>query len=468
MTLVNNLVLLLQRFRDDIPFFAEQAFGSTLNPKQVEFVQAYQNNTQITFRGGIGFGKTFSMAVLIFWGLVCHNDVQVTIFGPSEDQIKAGIWKEVSNLYAKLPPYLKEEFELTATRVYRRAQPTAAFCEWRLANKENVETARGIHQINNFVFVDEATGVPDQVFAELQNIFTDPNPKLCIISNPSRTSGFFFDTWAHPDISSVWTKVHGKLTDNPGITEERLKTITASFGGVGSNEYRVKVLGEFPLEDEDGVIPRDIVVEAINRKVTPTPGFPVVWGFDPSGTGKDRSVLVKRRDNLMMGDPILYGNMDPEQLAAKIREEYDRTPKADCPAEICIDALGVGHGIAGLLRVMGLPVKDVVVSNKARNPDRYYSLRDELWFKAKEWFQTGNVSIPNNPVLIAELCLPKYEFVGAKHKVQSKKEIRKEGRKSPDIADAFCLTFASDAKNQHFGKYAWNKPIAMNRSWNLI
>ncbi|MGN7124360.1 hypothetical protein [Methylorubrum thiocyanatum] len=468
MASTDDLGLLLAKYHADIPFFALSAFGTTLNPKQIEFVRAFQNNSQISFRGGIGFGKTFSMAVLIIWALICHNDVQVTIFGPSEDQIKAGIWKEVGNLYGKLPPFLKEVLEYKATSLSRVDQPTGAFAETRLANKDNIETARGIHQINNFVFVDEATGVPDAVFAELQNIFTDPNPKLCIISNPSKTSGFFFDSWEHPEVSAVWTKVHGKLTDNPGITPERLASITASFGGVGSNEYRVKVLGEFPLEDEDGVIPRESVVEAINRDVTPVPGYPVIWGFDPSGTGKDRSVLVKRRDNTMLGEPVVYGNMEPEQLAARIRDEFDRTPKADRPAEICVDALGVGHGIAGLLRVMGLPVKDIIVSNKARDPDRFVSLRDELWFKAKDWFATGNVSIPNNPVLVTELCLPSYEFVGSKYKVQSKKDIRKQGRKSPDLADALCLTFASDARHTQFGKYAWNKPINLNRGWSII
>lgn len=468
MASIDQFQRLLEVFREDIPFFAEQAFGAKLNAKQVEFVNTYRDNTQITFRGGIGFGKTFSMAVLIYWALICHKDVQVTIFGPSEDQIKAGIWKEVGNLYGKLPPYLKEELEYTATKLYRKTEPTGAFAETRLANKDNIETARGIHQRNNFVFVDEATGVPDAVFAELQNIFTDPNPKLCIISNPSRTSGFFFDTWEHPDISAVWAKVHGKLTDNPDVAPERLKTITASFGGEGSNQYRIKVLGEFPLEDEDGVIPRDSVVDAIGREVIPTPGFPVIWGFDPSGTGKDRSVLVKRRDNLMIGEPIVYGNMDPEQLAARIREEFDNTPRADRPAEICVDVIGVGHGIAGLLRTMGLTVKPVTVNNKSRDPDRYVSLRDELWFKARDWFATGNVSIPNNPTLISELCLPAYEFVGAKYKVQSKKDIRKQGRKSPDLADALCLTFASNARDVHFGKYAWNKPITQDRSWSLI
>lgn len=290
----DDLVLLLEQFHKDIPFFAKQAFGLELSAKQTEFVTKYQNSQQITFRGGIGFGKTCSMAVLIIWALITHNDVQVTVFGPSEDQIKDGVWKEVGNLYARMPPFLRDQLDYTATRLYRKDSPTGAFAGTRLANKDNTATARGIHQVNNFVFVDEASGVPDEVFYELLNILPDTNPKLCIISNPSRTSGYFFDTWEDEHISRSWVKVHGQMADRFGMSSERAAELASAYGGVGSNEYRIKVLGEFPLEDADGVISRESVVEAVGRDVTPTPGFPVIWGFDPSGQGKDRSVLVKR------------------------------------------------------------------------------------------------------------------------------------------------------------------------------
>lgn len=464
----DDLVLLLEQFHKDIPFFAKQAFGLDLAPKQIEFVTKYQSSRQITFRGGVGFGKTCSMAILVIWALLTHNKVQVTIFGPSEDQIKSGVWKEIGNLHASMPSFLRDELEYTATKLYRKDQPTGAFAETRLANKDNTATARGIHQRNNFVFVDEASGVSDEVMLELLNILPDTNPKLCLVSNPSKTSGYFYDTWEDETVSKKWVKVHGQMADRFDLTPETAAELASNYGGVGSNEYRIKVLGEFPLEDVDGVIPRESVVDAVGREVLPTPGFPVVWGFDPSGTGKDRSVLIKRRDNLMMGEPIQYGNMDPEQLAARVREEFDRTPAKDRPVEICVDALGVGHGIAGLLRIMGLPVKDVIVSNRARDPDRYVSLRDELWFQARDWFATGNVSIPNNADLIRELTLPTFDFVGNKHKVESKKELRKRAKKSPDIADALCLTFASNARHTQFGKYAWQKPIAINRGWSII
>lgn len=463
-----DLVLLLEQFHKDIPFFAKQAFGLELSAKQTEFVTKYQNSQQITFRGGIGFGKTCSMAVLIIWALITHNDVQVTVFGPSEDQIKDGVWKEVGNLYARMPPFLRDQLDYTATWLYRKDSPTGAFAGTRLANKDNTATARGIHQVNNFVFVDEASGVPDEVFYELLNILPDTNPKLCIISNPSRTSGYFFDTWEDEHISRSWVKVHGQMADRFGMSAERAAELASAYGGVGSNEYRIKVLGEFPLEDADGVISRESVVEAVGREVVPTPGLPVIWGFDPSGQGKDRSVLVKRHDNLMLGAPIVYGTMLPEQLAARVREEYDRTPKHLRPAEICVDGIGVGHGIAGLMRTMDLPVKEVTVSNKPRDPVRFVLLRDELWFKARDWFATGNVSIPNHADLIRELTLPSYEFVGEKHKVESKRDLRKRAKKSPDIADALCLTFASDAASAQFGKYAWNRPIAINRGWSII
>ncbi len=71
---------------------------------------------------------------------------------------------------------------MSATKLYRKDTPSAAFAEFRLANKDNIETARGIHMHNNFVLVDEATGVPDEIFQVLGNIFPDPNPKLCLIS----------------------------------------------------------------------------------------------------------------------------------------------------------------------------------------------------------------------------------------------------------------------------------------------
>jgi hypothetical protein len=78
-------------------------------------------------------------------------------------------------------------------------------------------------------------------------------------------------------------------------------------------------------------------------------------------------------------------------------------------------------------------------------------LRDELWFQVREWFGTRAVRIPKDDPLIAELVVPKYKIESSgKIKAESKDELKKRGEKSPNRADALCLTFAgSDIRVEH-------------------
>ena len=48
-------------------------------------------------------------------------------------------------------------------------------------------------------------------------------------------------------------------------------------------------------------------------------------------------------------------------------------------------------------------------------------------------------------------------------KAESKDEMRKRGLKSPDLADALCLTMASDATTALSGSMStWKQPIKRN------
>ncbi|WVT74010.1 terminase family protein [Sinorhizobium chiapasense] len=449
---------LLNQFHADIKFFAITMFGveNALRPKQLEFCTAFQNNKRITFKGGVGFGKTRALAVLVWWALFTHNQVQVTIFGPNEGQIKSGIWKELQILHGKMRPLWKDLWDVTATRISRVRNGADCFAEFRLANKDNVSAARGIHQINNFVFVDEATGVPDEIYTEaLVNVLRDPNGKLCLISNPSTTSGYFWETW-NGKIAEMWTKVHGRMTDAPHVTEEDLRAAEIEYGGKFSREYRILVLGEFPLSDVDGLIPRNLVEQAIeNAEAKPSTALPYIWGLDPA-EGGDRSVLVIRHDNKIIGIHTWRG-LDTMQLAVKVRDLYQATPKAARPMAVCVDAIGIGNGVYTNLAYMGLPAKKVIVSaSPTRRPDFYSRLRDQLWWECRDWFLSENVCIPNHEDLIRELLMPSYESESGKIKVEKKAEIRKRLKgASPDHADALCLTFAI-SPTRYASRYDWN------------
>ena len=58
--------------------------------------------------------------------------------------------------------------------------------------------------------------------------------------------------------------------------------------------------------------------------------------------------------------------------------------------------------------------------------------------------------MPRDDRLIAELSVPRYFYTSAgKLRVESKDDLRRRGVRSPDRADAFCLTFAvADTKRR--------------------
>lgn len=437
-------------------------FAEELRPKQVEFVEAFRNNQQIAFKGGVGFGKTRALANVIMWGAVCFDQIQISIFGPTEKQLDDGLWKEIGILYSLMPDEFKDQFELNTTRMVRKGS-AACLVNKKVANKDNPEANRGIHMKNNWVIVDEASSKDlDVVIGVLTNVLSDGDgAKVCLVSNPTRSSGYFFDTFNHPEKSQDWVKVTGSAWDDPTRTKNTLDRMTRDKGGVLSKAYRTDMLGEFPLSDDDGVMPSDLVLEAAHATdIEPSPTAPAIWGVDVAGPGTDRSVLVKRRGNTV-DKPVTWRGYDTVQLANAIRDEFNSTPKHLQPKAICVDAIGIGQGVFDNLKAMGLPAHRISVSNKpTKDPERFSRLRDQLWFAAREWFEEGSKSIPNDNDLITELCLPSFEYQNGKVKVEDKKSIRKRGRKSPDIADAFCLTFAvNESTLSNNSKWSWGKPI---------
>jgi hypothetical protein len=59
---------------------------------------------------------------------------------------------------------------------------------------------------------------------------------------------------------------------------------------------------------------------------------------------------------------------------------------------------------------LGLPVKCINVGEAAATRENCMRLRDELWFKGREWFQDRVCSMSQDDGLVAELAAPTYTF----------------------------------------------------------
>jgi hypothetical protein len=213
--------------------------------------------------------------------------------------------------------------------------------------------------------------------------------------------------------------------------------------GEDSNVYRVRVLGEFPLEEDSVLVPLHLCEAAVGRDVA-LQRFAPVWGLDVARFGSDDSALCKRRGNRILAPVTVWRHRDLMQISGLLLREYEDADDEDKPSEILIDSIGLGAGVLDRCRELALPVRGVNVGESpATEGGKYARLRDELWWRTREWFASREVSMPDDARLIGELTSVQYKFTSAgKLEVESKDSLRKRGLKSPDVADALVLTFA--------------------------
>lgn len=186
----------------------------------------------------------------------------------------------------------------------------------------------------------------------------------------------------------------------------------------------------------------------MGRKAVPLEGYHPVWGFDPAAGG-DRSVLVKRRANIVE-NIVWWRERDQAVSMDKVRRHFWDTPDKDKPAAIVVDAVGMGAPIADVLRRDGLPIVHWVSSENSTHKTLYRNKRAEMWHLGREWFEQQTVVIPDDDELVEELAAP-IRFVpkdtntsyGTAYIVEAKDEIKERIGRSTDLADAFLLSLCA-------------------------
>ncbi|WP_339273428.1 hypothetical protein MKY59_20270 [Paenibacillus sp. FSL W8-0426] len=124
---------------------------------------------------------------------------------------------------------------------------------------------------------------------------------------------------------------------------------------------------------------------------------------------------------------------------------------------IRIDDTGVGGGVTDRLNEViaeeGLPYEVIPINNGSSSLDEHYeNLGAEMWAYIKGQLEQNMsnymngipavLQLPSDDVLISQLTTRKWSMTSkGKILLESKKDMKKRGLKSPDRADAYVLTF---------------------------
>ncbi len=399
---------------------------------------------------GTGVGKTALLSVLIWFFLSTRPFPKVPCTAPTGHQLFDVLWAELAK-WQRHSDLLRESFRWTQKKITFKGHEEEWFAVARTSRpqpgKISAEALQGFHADNLLFVVDEASGIPDQIMNAVDGAITTPGAYVILTSNPTRRSGYFYRTITDKRLSvehgGTFKIRHVSCEEAKHTDPIHIKRALEIYGR-SSDFYRVKVLGLPPLSETEALLTPEQVYEAHVRP--PQEGGQVFLSCDPARYGGDSSVFYVRRGWTIIDRKVVRG-MDTMQVA-KIGMDLVDLHKPD---HYSIDIIGIGSGVYDktrelyLQREPKLPTSGlypVTVGEKAKEEDKYYNLRSELFWNLRAFIDLVSIPMPTD-LLDEELTTITYGWDqrDTKIKVQSKDTIKSTLGRSPNDADAFALNF---------------------------
>jgi phage terminase large subunit len=437
----------LAKYADDPCAFARDVLGVELTARQQEALIAVCLHRRVALRSGHRVGKSRIAAVAALWFVCTHPGARVILTAATARQVREILWREVRLLYRQARIPLGGELAETPAGGLRWPDGREVF---GLAT-DQPERFAGLAGAHLLFVCDEASGIAEEIYEALRGNLAGGG-RAFLIGNPTRVSGTFYDAFTRG--AGVWRGLHISSLESPNVTGEAevpglatsewIDEMRAEYGET-SPVYQVRVLGEFPTGAADTVFPLGLVDAAKERWLSaPTSGAafqslgPITVGCDPARFGDDETAVVVRRGNVALR-PLTFRGQDTVQVASRVLEIIEEHRAKDEKATVRVDVIGIGAGVADQLKRAPHVVVEEINASASPESSTYARTRDELWFTARDWLKAGGC-LPPDTRLEAELLAPKYAFTATqKIQVESKDDIKKRLKRSPDRADAFCL-----------------------------
>ncbi|MGQ5576758.1 hypothetical protein [Streptomyces sp. ECR3.8] len=448
-------------YQDNPVGWVRERLGQVVWSKQRDIMLSIRDHRRTAVRSCHGVGKSHTASLVASWWLDTHppGEAFVVTSAPTFAQVRAILWR-----------YIR--------RVHRRGKLAGRVnqTEWHMEDElvafgrkpaDHDESAfQGIHARYVLVILDEACGIPEQLWVAADALTTNSDCRILAIGNPDNPASHFRKV-CQP--GSGWNVIGISAFESPNLTGEEVPEDVAqalvSRGWVEEKAtewgednplYKSKVLGEFSEDAPNKVVrASDIAKCRIDPEAKPTAADlePVELGVDVGGGG-DETVIRERRGR-RAGREWRAHTDRPEKIAPLVLQAL----KESGATAVKVDSIGIGFGVIGELRNLAgqgkhsARIVGVNVGEKSSQPGKFKNLRAEIWWEIGRSLserQGWDLSqMANADTTVAQLLEPLWE-VDAQGRifVEPKDEIRKRLGRSPDNADALLLAFYSGTRTR--------------------
>lgn len=425
--------------------------GKHVWSKQGDIMQSLVDHTHTAVVSCNGAGKSAIAGMAGAWWVAVHDPYEVALIAsaPTYPQIARVLFRE-----------LKDNHKAAAVRGFALPGHINQSEEWKLddeygtlvgfgrrpADTDIVSAFQGIHRRYVMVVLDEAGGIPTDLYTAAEAVTTTADSRVLAIGNPDRRGTEFHRIFREDD---TWNKIKISAFDTPNFTGEKVPEKLQPLliqptwverqkiaWGEDSARYRSKILAEFPEEDDTTFFSQQAIDRAVDTEFVEDMNIPVVLGVDLARFGDDDSVIYTNRGGLLR-HYATWNKANAVESANRVHE----AAVALGASEVRVDATGLGAPVVDMLATMA-EGKYVVISiiGSAASPDntRWLNARAAGYDNLREGMLTGKIDLDlDDKELLDEMMGIKYKFSSkGSIQIESKDDMRGRGMKSPDRLDA--------------------------------
>lgn len=478
--------------------FGEKVLGETYTDDIKALMESVRDNAVTVAASANAVGKTHSAGRVAVWFYKAFPDSQIyTGAAPPESNLRKLLWGEIGSVTEKHPNLFSSD-TLKALHIERAAQSFISGVTIPTSGSETQREAKfsGKHAPHLLFIIDEGDAVPDEVYKGIESCMSGGHARLLIMLNPraevgaayrmirdERAKVVYLSAFSHPNVVTGEDQIPGAvtrettvrrinewcrpLTDGEQIDGECFELPSFLEGATAESQsgqeylplksgyYKIiepafsyMVLGRYPAKGSNQLISKNWIAKArsrwdayvAERGEIPPKHTSGVMGLDIAELGSDANVACFRYGGYVER-LTPWGGVDTVITVERAAVEY----KGRSVHVANVDATGIGAGVAPYMQRAGCSTRPVKVASSPTEETElgeFQILRDQLWWAVREWLRTDpGAMLPPDEMLIEELQTPTYEVVSGKVRVMKKKTMRELLKRSPDRADALCLTF---------------------------
>jgi len=452
--------------------FAESALKAELWSGQRDILDSVGKHEKTVVKSCHASGKTFAAACVVLWFLFTRKPAVVFTTAPTWSQVRLLLWKEIASAFHRLPAELRAlgECQQTTLNIWsggaNRTGQTDHFAVGR--STDDAENLQGLHSPHLLVVIDEAAGVPQDIYDVIDTFGAGGEYRELLIGNPTSTEGRFYQAFQNEALG--YNRLSIAAEDTPAWTGEQVPEFVARQllqpdraeewrvkHGEESPYYQARVKAQFPSATSDTVLVPLAWLEAARDPEAERPaGEPVQVGADVARFGGSRTSCAARQGGVLFKARSDACPMNTQEAAAYIRD-FAEEVAAETGAEevtVLVDE-GGNPGVIDTLQGLqseGIRYQAVNFGSAALDKERHVNRRCEMLWGVREAAQRGNtvtdlvISATGEAierfVSQASAIRFKYEASRLRPLVETKQDMTKRNMPSPDELDSVALCFA--------------------------